>query len=313
MSHRSRLSRSMSLPVLTVLAALAGGSGCNFTKLAADQTVSVFAQAAPTFDAEGDADLARTAALGQLKMFDGLHEVVPENRELMLLASSSFAGFAFGFLEDDIDALDDTEPEWEKSHARAIDFYGRALRYAAAWMAAEHEEWPAILDAPLPELEAHLETLEAEDAPGLFWCGFALAGSVNMQADDPGAVLELPRVKALMRRVVALDEGYYHGGAHMALGTAAAFLPPALGGDPEAARTHFERAIALTDGRFLMAKALYAQFYHGRQTRDRDAWRALLEEVRDAPADLWPEQRLSNTLARIRAERWLSREDAIFE
>lgn len=315
MSTRTSLSRLPAPCAAVALLALVtvATSACNFTKLAADQTVSVFAQAAPSFDQEGDVDLARTAALGQLKMFEGLLLVVPDNRELMLLTASSFAGFAFGFLEDDLDTLEEFSPAWEKSHARAVDFYGRAIRTGATWLAAEHEEWPAILDAPLGELEAHLATLEAEDAPGLFWIGFALANRTNITSDDPSAVVDLPRAKVLMARVVELDEATYHGVAHVVLGSAAASLPPSLGGEPEVARTHFERAVELTGGRYLMTKALYAHYYHARQSRDRDAWRKLLTEVRDAPADLWPAQRLTNSLARIRAERWLAREDEIFD
>lgn len=310
MPHRMSLRRRIGVMTLTACMMLAG---CNFTKLAANQTVSVFHQGAAAFDKEHDADLARTSALGQLKLFEGLMEVVPENGELLLLASESFATFTFGFLEDDLEVFEEGDPAFEKSHARAVDFYGRALTYASAWMALEHEEWPAILDGPVDALEAHLATLEPEDAAGLFWCGFALGGSVNLQADDPAAVLNLPKVKALMTRVVELDEGIFHGGAHLVLGSAAASFAPALGGDPALAKAHFERAIELTGGRYLMTRVVYATYYHVRQSRDRDAWRALLEAVRDAPDDLWPEQRLSNTLAKIRADRWLAREDELFD
>lgn len=296
-----------------LLAALAALAGCNFTKMAADQTVSVFHQGAAAFDKEHDVDLARTSALGQLKLFEGLMEVVPDNGELLLLAAESFATFTFGFLEDDLEVLEEGEPAWEKTHARAVDFYGRALRFASSWMALEHEEWPAILNAPVDELEAHLATLEPEDAPGLFWCGFALAGSVNLRSDDPEAVMELPKIRALMNRVVALDERVFHGGAHLVLGSAAATFSPALGGDPEAAKAHFARAAELTAGRHLMTHVVNAMYYHVRQSRDRDAWRKLLEQVRDAPDDLWPEQRLANSLAKIRAARWLDREDDLFD
>jgi hypothetical protein len=238
---------------------------------------------------------------------------VPGNRDLLLLTSKSFATFTFGFVEDDLEQAEPFSVQADQQLARAIDYYGRAFGYGQRAMALEHEEWPAVLERPLDELAAHLGGLEQEDAVALFWVAYPWGSRINLTADDPASVVDLPKVRALMERVLALDETVYFGGAHLFLGATDATFPEALGGNPESSKAHFERAIELTGGRYLMAKVLYAVYYHARQSRDRQAYHAMLEEVVATPGDVWPEQRLSNELARQRAARWLEREEEVFE
>ncbi|HCR80586.1 MAG TPA: hypothetical protein DIW42_13680, partial [Alcanivorax sp.] len=78
--------------------------------------------------------------------------------------------------------------------------------------------------------------------------GGAWAGYIQTHTEDWNAVAELSRVRLLMERVVALDEDYRYGQAHMYLGVLNSILPASLGGRPEQARYHFERAVALSEG-----------------------------------------------------------------
>ena len=106
-----------------------------------------------------------------------------------------------------------------------------------------------------------------------------------------------------MHRVLQLEEGHMQGGAHLYLGVLSILLPPALGGRPDAARHHFERAIELSDGRNLMVKVMYARHY-ARMLFDRPLHDRLLQEVLAADPHR-PGYVLINTMAQQQARKLL--------
>ena len=69
--------------------------------------------------------------------------------------------------------------------------------------------------------------------------------------------------------------------------------------------------IAATQGKFLMAKVLYALNY-GTITNNREFFHNTLVEVLNTTPSIWPEQRLANELAHIRARRYLAHEKEWF-
>ena len=81
--------------------------------------------------------------------------------------------------------------------------------------------------------------------------------------------------------------------------------------DAAGAHAAFERAIALTGGRFLLHKVLFARV-HAVATGDRALFEHLLAEVTRTPAPVMPEQRLANELAHRRAARYLKQIDDLF-
>ena len=77
-------------------------------------------------------------------------------------------------------------------------------------------------------------------------------------------------------------------------------LPPSLGGKPEIAKKHFDRAIEISHGTNLMAKVLYAEKY-ARLIFDRELHDELLKQVVSAEIGE-NNQILINTLAKQKAE-----------
>ena len=104
------------------------------------------------------------------------------------------------------------------------------------------------------------------------------AGYIQQNTSDWNAVAELGRVEAIMERIVALDDGYQRGQAHMYLGVLNSILPASLGGKPEQAKAHFEEAVVLSGGKNLMAQVLYAEKY-ARLVFDPELHDRLLNEV----------------------------------
>ncbi len=87
-------------------------------------------------------------------------------------------------------------------------------------------------------------------------------------------------------------------------------LPPALGGKPELAKKHFDRAIELSNGENLMAKVLYAEKY-ARMLFDRQLHDELLQQVIDADIGS-TDQLLIDTLAKQKAAELLLDGDDYF-
>jgi hypothetical protein len=83
-----------------------------------------------------------------------------------------------------------------------------------------------------------------------------------------------------------------------------------LGGQPERGRQHFERAVALSEGRNLMIKVLYARSY-ARLVFDRPLHDRLLGEVLAADPEM-AGLVLTNTLARQEASELLAGADDYF-
>ncbi len=198
-----------------------------------------------------------------LIVLDALLTSNPDNPDLLTAAARLNASYATGFVAD------------QARQSRLTD-KAMALSYRAAcsdidWLCNARE-------MPFQELESQLIRLQQKDVPTIYAYASSWAGWIQSHSDDWAAIAELARVKALMERVVELDAGYDDGAAVMYLGVFETLLPPAMGGRPEVGRGHFERAIEISDGRYLMAKVLFAEKY-ARLVFDRQLHDTLLTEV----------------------------------
>jgi len=130
------------------------------------------------------------------------------------------------------------------------------------------------------------------------WCGY-----LQTHSEDWGAIADLPKVEALLNRVVALDPNHDQGQAYMYLGVINSLRPEAVGGKPELGRTYFEKAVEISGGKNLYAKTLEAEFY-ARLVFNQELHDKLLNEVLAADPSA-PGFTLINTLAKQRAKNLL--------
>jgi hypothetical protein len=115
----------------------------------------------------------------------------------------------------------------------------------------------------------------------------------------------------MMKRVLVLDEAFYYGGAHIFMGILEASRPRVAGGDLDHARDHFLKAIELGEGKFLMAKVYFAQYY-ARKSFDRELYLATLEDVLNTPVNIKPDLTLLNSVAHARAKEMIGLTDQYF-
>jgi len=249
------------------------------------------------FTEEEDLAFAESSLPGNLKLVEVLLKSEPENERLLLLASQGYASYALAFLEDT-----------DQDRARA--FYLRGRDYGLRLLRQDRELAGAIEGSP-DRLRSVLSTRDKDLVPAVFWTAFGWGGYVQLALNSPDALADLPRVETMMEFVAGADSAFYYGGAHIFLGTLAGMRPRLLGGDPERARSHFEAALRLNGGTFLMTHVYYAKSY-AVQTLDEELFVSLLETVRDTPLEVLPENRLANNVAKRKAEQLLARRSELF-
>src|SRR5262249_31846317 len=129
--------------------------------------------------------------------------------------------------------------------------------------------------------------------------------------DDIELVAYLAKAKVVFERVVALDPNFYNGGAHMVLGMLYSGQSKDVGGDPERGKAEFEKAIKITDGKFLLPKVLMAMSY-GTITHNQEFFHKPLVQVLEPSPAVFPDQRLANEIAHGWARRFLAHEKELF-
>ncbi len=293
------------------LAVLLLASGCSLEKMTVDQTAAVLADGSRAFDSETDPELARQAIPASLKTMESFLEAHPEQPILLRLLAEAYTNYAFGFIEDEAERLQDENPKAaDELRSRALNYYLRARGYGLRLLALDHEDLAAALaKGQLPQ--GALSELTADDVPALFWIANPWSAAINVGKQDPALVAQLPLVHAIVARAAELDATYFHAGPLMTLGALAASVPPALGGQPKLAQKYFEQAIAATHGNFLMISVLYAKTALV-QLGDKQAYVATLEKVLATDPDADPQMALANRLAQRRAQRYLAAADDLF-
>lgn len=185
--------------------------------------------------------------------------------------------------------------------ARAQRLAGKALAYARRATCLRDASLCTALDGDGDAFAAAVAA--SSDAPLLYALASAWLGTVQANTGDWSGIADLPRIEALLQRVVALDPRTDGGQAHVYLGVLNSLRPEAVGGKPEVGRRHFETGFELSGGHNLMAKALEAEFY-ARLVFDQALHDRLLAEVLAADPRA-PGYTLINTLAQQRARKLL--------
>lgn len=262
-------------------------AGCTLNRYADNLSMAILNQ--------NDPETVRSGAPAYLILVDSFIEADPDDEEMLSAGARLYATYASVFGDDPQRVRLLTE--------RARDYGRRALCQEASFACGLEKE-------PFEEYEKTLQCLDKDEIEALYAFTLGWLSWMQSHADHLEALADWPKVEAALKRLVALDETYDHGSAHLYLGILKALRPPSLGGKPEEAREHFERALELSGGRNLSVKVAYARTY-ARLVYDRELHDKLLNEVLAAPIEE-PGLVLGNTLAQREAKDLLSSADDYF-
>jgi hypothetical protein len=244
---------------------------------------------------QDDPETVRAGAPSYMLLLDSFIEGSPDDPVLLSAAARMYASYGAVFAADEL---------------RASRLTGRARNYAQRAICETYMpscNWP---DLNYDDFVATLDGLTARHAEVLYTYGFASLAFLRAHSSDWNSLAELPEIEALLNRYLVIAGDAVDPAVHTYMGILLTLRPPALGGKPEEARVHFEKAIALSNDRDLSAKVEFARGY-AKLLYDRDLHDQLLGEV--MTADPYADGlTLSNIMAKEQAAVMLAEADNYF-
>lgn len=242
-----------------------------------------------------DVETVKEAVPAYLLLMEGLLQQRPNDPGLLQSAANMYSGYASLFLDDD---------------QRALELSQKALVKALQVACLKHASLCDLRTQSYSAFQNQIDALPAKDLDWLYVLGMAWASRIQAAPSDWHAVAELPKVTAILNRVIALDDSYDQGQAHLILAVMNTLLPAVMGGKPEQGRRHFEAAIHWSHEHNLLAKVLFAKMY-ARLVFDQKLHDRLLQEVIAAPV-MAEGFTLSNTMAKEQAKTLLAASTEFF-
>lgn len=244
---------------------------------------------------QDDPETVRDGAPAYLLMMDSFVEGAPEDEGMLRAAAELYAAYGIVFVDDE---------------ERSRRLTRRSLKYARQAMCAVNADTCSLWEKPYEAFEAGLEAIRPREAPSLFTLGLAWLAYIQAHQSDWSALADLPKAQSTLLRVGQLDAGWRPADREHYLAILSTIRPPALGGQFDQGRAHYERAIELTHGRNLSVQVDFARYY-ARTLYDRELHDTLLMGVLEASPE-HPGLTLFNTLAQREARLLLASADDYF-
>lgn len=195
---------------------------------------------------QDDPETVRAGMPSYMLLMDSFVQGSPDNPAMLGAAANLYASYGAVFADDPRRA--------SRLTTRARDYALRSIcqTYPAScdWRKLNYDDFVATLGG-----------LTEADADAVYVYSFATLAYLRAHSSDWNALAELPQAEALLRRYLEISGDETNSSAYTYLGIMLTLRPESLGGKPEEARTYFERAIELTDGRDLGVKVEYAKGY----------------------------------------------------
>ena len=304
----SWLSRSARL--VTLVCALAALPGCALVKRkAVGMVADTLASSGDVFTRDDDPDLVGEATPFGLKLYESLLESSPRNKNLLVATCSNFTQYGVAFIETRALELGEAQHHDEVAHLndRALKMYLRAKGYC---LRAMDIRFPGIADRLVKDPASAMARAKKEDVPLLYWTAASWGSAIALGLDKPELVIDVPTVRALADRALALDESWSKGALHEMF-ISLESVPEALGGSAERARQHFKRAVELEHG---LSPGPYVALAMGVSVaaRDRAEFESLLKEALAIDPAKDPSTQLVTLVQQRRARALLDHIDTLF-
>ena len=245
-----------------------------------------------------DLELVKEGLATPLLVLDGLIEAYPQKDGILLTACQLNTVYGSILL-------------MQGERERAVKNLAKAKAYIFRALSQRNKLFAKVKDKPYDEFIVSLPKFRTKDVPYLYYAAqswvFWIVGEGTWLAKA-----DVPMVESLINLVLKLDDTYNYGMSHGLLAAIYTSRPAELGGKPDEAKIHFEKALEISQGKNLTIHVLYARHYC-RLVYDRDLHDKLLKDVLAANLETLPKElTMMNTLAKEEAQKLLDSADAFF-
>lgn len=303
------MARHAPVPLPLALVLLAPLPGCSVKVLAVNTLGNALTEGSSTYSKDDDPELVREAIPFGLKTVESLLDASPRHKGLLFTASSGFTQYAYAFIQQEADFVEAQDlARATELRARAKKLYLRALAYGFRGLEVD---FPDFRDRLRRDPASALATTRKRHVRLLYWTGAAWGAAISIAKEDSELTADQSLAEALMRRALALDEGFEHGSAHDFFISYEGGRPASAGGSVQRAREHLDRALAISGGNRAWPLVNFAETVSV-GIQDRKEFEALLSKALAVDLDRAPYLRLTNLVAQKRARWLLSRADELF-
>ncbi len=269
---------------------------------------STLSSAADEFSRDEDPELVRGAVPFSLKVMETVLKEDPRNPQLLLGLTKGFSQFAYGFVMQDADEIEDKDRVAAKSaRDRAAILFLRGRSYGLRYLELKHPDFAADLKA---DPRKAVRSVTKAEVPALYWTAIGWAGALSASRDFM-MMPQIPQFEALMEKALELDEAYDLGAIHGFYVTYEMVKLKTTGDRVENARKHYERAMELSGGKLAAPLVSYAENVMV-ATKDRPQFEALLKQALKVDVKAALDYRVMNLIFQKRARLLLSRADKLF-
>jgi hypothetical protein len=195
---------------------------------------------------QDDPEIVRAGMPSYMLLMDSFVQGSPDSPVMLGAAANLYASYGAVFADDEVRSSRLTR------RARDYALRGMCIEYAPAcnWRDLNYDDFVATLGG-----------LDESHVDAVYEYSFATLAYLRAHASDWNSLAELPQAEALLNRYFELSGDAAKSAAHVYMGIILTLRPESLGGKPEDARVHFEKAIAMTRGEDLSAKVEFAKGY----------------------------------------------------
>lgn len=277
---------------------------CSVEKLALKKAAGMLSgsSSVDVFTSDNDPDFVADALPFAIKLYETLLASLPGHDGLRLRTGSLYIMYANAFVQTPADMTPRREAETRDALlARAKNLYlrGRDILFVAL----EKKNPRVFRQLKDRQFEAAMAPFGREDAALLYWTALGWMAAFAVDPFDMTLGQTVPRTKAMIERVAALEPGYGNGSLDAFYVGYYGSLPGYLGGDAAKAREHFARAQAVAGGSDTSSLLALATTVSVKEQNAAE-FKELLERVLAFDPESSPPNRLVNTLNRRKA-RWL--------
>lgn len=232
--------------LLGALCILCLSSGCSVRQMAMNQVGNALAQTGTAFTSDDDPELVAEALPFGLKLMESILAQTPEHEDLLLATSKGFTQYSYAYVY--LEALREREVDYfqaRKMELRSKKLFLRARDYGLRGLEIQSS---GFKEKFLSDPGSAVALVDDDGIDLLYWTAAAWAGAINTDKTDAYLMADLPKIDALVDRVVELDDSYSRGAIHGLLISYEMVRLTKEGEPSDRAREHFRKAVFLADG-----------------------------------------------------------------